>query len=51
MQLTKRHFVLASKWMPSAMTYGAAATLAVLYFTDWKYVLRHVPIYGSKFEQ
>lgn len=37
--------------MPTAMTYGAGATFAMLYMTDWKVVLQYVPFYNSKFEE
>ncbi|XP_017877684.2 uncharacterized protein LOC108623600 [Ceratina calcarata] len=51
MKIERRHFEVATKMLPSAATYGGAAGLAVLYFTDWKVVVRYIPFYGSKFQQ
>jgi len=31
--------------------FGGTAVLAFLYVSDWKAVLRYVPIYGSKFDR
>lgn len=33
------------------VTYGAAASAAGLYFTDWKLVLQYLPIYNTKFQE
>ncbi|XP_011503799.1 PREDICTED: cytochrome b-c1 complex subunit 10-like [Ceratosolen solmsi marchali] len=49
-KLGKKHFELALKWMPSAITYGSGAGLALLYFTDWKLILQYVPYYRGKFQ-
>lgn len=51
MKIGKRHFDVAMNMLPSAATYGAAAGLAVLYFTDWKVVVTYIPFYGNKFKQ
>ncbi|XP_014483298.1 PREDICTED: cytochrome b-c1 complex subunit 10-like [Dinoponera quadriceps] len=51
LRLTKTHFELAGKWLPTAMTYGTGASLTFLYLTDWKVVLQYVPFYGSKFDE
>ncbi|XP_012215723.1 cytochrome b-c1 complex subunit 10 [Linepithema humile] len=50
LRLGRKHVELAAKWLPSALTYGTGASLALLYFTDWKVVVQHIPFYGSKFE-
>ncbi|XP_015601071.1 cytochrome b-c1 complex subunit 10-like [Cephus cinctus] len=49
--LGRKHVELARHWLPSVMSYGTAATLAGLYFTDWKVVLQYVPFYNTKFQQ
>ncbi|KAK2582635.1 hypothetical protein KPH14_004917 [Odynerus spinipes] len=49
--LSKRHLELASRWTPSAITYGVTAGLGLLYFTDWKAVVRYIPFYGGKFKE
>ncbi|KOX70788.1 hypothetical protein WN51_02212 [Melipona quadrifasciata] len=50
MRLGKRHFEIATKWIPSTAIYGVAAGLALIYFTDWKVVAKHIPFYGDKFK-
>ncbi|KAG7201600.1 hypothetical protein KM043_004341 [Ampulex compressa] len=51
MRVGKAHVEIASRWIPSAMTYGATAGLALLYFTDWKVFVRYIPFYGGKFKE
>ena len=36
--------------LKSVILYGTAAGLLVAYFTNWKSVLKHVPIYNRKYE-
>ncbi|XP_011167737.1 cytochrome b-c1 complex subunit 10 [Solenopsis invicta] len=50
MRITRKHVELATKWTPTVMAYGAGASLALLYFTDWKVVVRYIPFYGIKFQ-
>ncbi|XP_018333484.1 cytochrome b-c1 complex subunit 10-like [Agrilus planipennis] len=49
--LGKKHIELATKWVAPVITYGTAASLGVVYFTDWKVVLQYVPFYNTKFEE
>ncbi|XP_011054732.1 PREDICTED: uncharacterized protein LOC105146281 [Acromyrmex echinatior] len=35
----------------STVAYGTSAWLSLLYFTDWKAVVRYIPFYGSKFQE
>ncbi|XP_029169517.1 cytochrome b-c1 complex subunit 10-like [Nylanderia fulva] len=51
LRLGPKHIELAGKWFPTVATYGAGASLALLYFTDWKAVLQYVPFYRNKFEE
>lgn len=51
LRIGKKHVELAGRWAPSAFTYGATATLAMLYFTDWKVVVQYIPFYGGKFKE
>ncbi|XP_076548984.1 ubiquinol-cytochrome c reductase 6.4 kDa subunit [Osmia lignaria lignaria] len=51
MRLGKKHFEIATKWLPSAMIYAGAAGMGVIYFTDWKVVAKYIPFYGGKFEE
>ncbi|XP_076280687.1 ubiquinol-cytochrome c reductase 6.4 kDa subunit [Lasioglossum baleicum] len=50
MRLGKKHLEIATRWIPSAATYGGVAGLAVIYFTDWKVVAQYIPFYGGKFK-
>ncbi|PNF35474.1 Cytochrome b-c1 complex subunit 10 [Cryptotermes secundus] len=49
-QIGKRHIELATRWLPSLATFGAAGGLGLLYFTDWKAVLQYMPYYSGKFK-
>ncbi|KOC68325.1 hypothetical protein WH47_03483 [Habropoda laboriosa] len=49
MRVGRKHLEVATKWIPSAVYYGAAASLTLVYFTDWKIVVKYIPFYGSKF--
>ncbi|KDQ65259.1 Cytochrome b-c1 complex subunit 10 [Zootermopsis nevadensis] len=49
-QIGKKHFELATYWLPSLATFGAASSLGLLYITDWKVVLQYVPYYSGKFK-
>lgn len=40
----------ASKWLSSAVGYGAAASLIGLYLTDWRCIVTYIPFYGGKFK-
>ncbi|XP_012057298.1 PREDICTED: cytochrome b-c1 complex subunit 10-like [Atta cephalotes] len=51
LRITRKNIELASKWTPSIVTYGTGAWLSLLYFTDWKAVVRYIPFYGSKFQE
>ncbi|XP_076751328.1 ubiquinol-cytochrome c reductase 6.4 kDa subunit [Xylocopa sonorina] len=51
MRLGRKHVEIAIKWIPSAATYGVAAGMAVIFFTDWKDVAKYIPYYGSKFNK
>ncbi|KAL6449417.1 hypothetical protein ACFW04_000771 [Cataglyphis niger] len=51
LRLGRKHVELAGKWFPSAMAYGTAGSLTLLYFTDWKAVLQYVPFYSGKYEE
>jgi len=35
--------------VPSAATFGLAAALAVVYYTDWKVIAGWIPLYNTKF--
>ncbi|KAH0955034.1 hypothetical protein HN011_004648 [Eciton burchellii] len=50
MRFGPRHARLAVKWLPTTMVYGTGATIAMLYFTDWKTVLQYLPIYNTKYQ-
>ncbi|XP_031839205.1 ubiquinol-cytochrome c reductase 6.4 kDa subunit [Nomia melanderi] len=51
MRLGRKHFEIATKWIPSAATYGTAAGLALVYFTDWRVIAEYIPYYGGKFNK
>ncbi|XP_076178416.1 ubiquinol-cytochrome c reductase 6.4 kDa subunit [Ptiloglossa arizonensis] len=51
MRLGKKHFEIATKWLPSAMVYGGTAGLALVYFTDWRVVVDNIPFYRGKFKE
>ncbi|XP_076246055.1 ubiquinol-cytochrome c reductase 6.4 kDa subunit [Calliopsis andreniformis] len=51
MRVGKRHLEVVMRWIPSAMIYGGAAGLGLVYFTDWKVIAANIPFYGGKFKQ
>jgi len=51
LRITQKHIELATKWTPTAMAYGTAASLTLLYLTDWKVVVKYIPFYGGKFQE
>ncbi|XP_017043396.1 cytochrome b-c1 complex subunit 10 [Drosophila ficusphila] len=46
---TENQKALALAFIPSAATFGLAAALAVVYFTDWKVIAGWIPLYNTKF--
>ncbi|XP_011636891.1 cytochrome b-c1 complex subunit 10-like [Pogonomyrmex barbatus] len=50
LRINRKYIELATKWIPTATAYGGGASLALLYFTDWKVVVQYIPFYGSKFQ-
>ncbi|KAL7648861.1 UNVERIFIED_CONTAM: hypothetical protein RMT77_000781 [Armadillidium vulgare] len=45
-----RNSRLLKVWFPSAVTFGASASILFIYFTEWKVVTRKIPFYGSKYD-
>ncbi|XP_037537647.1 cytochrome b-c1 complex subunit 10 [Nematolebias whitei] len=45
-----KNMAIAKTWVPTMATWGAAGTVALVYFTDWKMVLRFVPYINGKFK-
>ncbi|XP_046398886.1 cytochrome b-c1 complex subunit 10 [Ischnura elegans] len=46
----KKHIEQAGQWVPSLVGYGTAAFCGLLYFTDWKAVMKYVPYYNIPFK-
>ncbi|KRK02075.1 cytochrome b-c1 complex subunit 10 [Drosophila teissieri] len=46
---TENQKALALAFAPSAATFGLAAALAVVYYTDWKVIAGWIPLYNTKF--
>jgi len=38
-------------WIPSAMIYGTAAGVALVYFTDWHVITDWIPFYNGKYKK
>ncbi|XP_012277096.1 cytochrome b-c1 complex subunit 10-like [Orussus abietinus] len=50
-RLGKRHAEILVSWFPSLATYGVTGTLGLLYFTDWKAVIKYIPFYSGKLSE
>jgi len=48
--LGKRHYEIAKLWTPTGGAFLGSAVGIFFYLTDWKAVLKFVPIYGGKFD-
>ncbi|XP_030035724.2 cytochrome b-c1 complex subunit 10 [Manduca sexta] len=50
-RLGKRHMEIAASFASTAVGYGGAAFLTMLYFTDWKVFVANIPYYRGKFKE
>uniref|UniRef100_A0A2L2Y056 Cytochrome b-c1 complex subunit 10 n=1 Tax=Parasteatoda tepidariorum TaxID=114398 RepID=A0A2L2Y056_PARTP len=46
----KNRIAFVQSWSKTGATFGAAGGLGFLYFTDWKAVLKYLPVYNTKFQ-
>ncbi|EDW17360.1 uncharacterized protein LOC6586618 [Drosophila mojavensis] len=46
---TKAQKTMVAVFIPSAATFGMAAGLAIIYFTDWRLITNYIPLYNTKY--
>lgn len=47
LQIPLKYRALMGRWAPSAAVYLSSTALFTLYLTEWKPLLRYVPLYAS----
>ncbi|XP_026753288.1 uncharacterized protein LOC113513495 [Galleria mellonella] len=50
-RLGRKHVEIAASFASTAVGFGGAAFVTLLYFTDWKVFVANIPFYRGKFKE
>lgn len=48
-RIGKKHVEIAASFASSAVGFGGAALVGLIYVTDWRRFCTHIPFYSGKF--
>ncbi|KAJ0054934.1 hypothetical protein NL108_007147, partial [Boleophthalmus pectinirostris] len=49
--LGSKYVSIAKSWVPAMAVWGTAGNVALIHFTDWRFILDYVPYISGKFKK